>query len=69
MPNQEEQETPDSSPEEILVNKLIDDINYFQMEWTLSPAQVIGCLNIVLHAILTDLSILNGQEEPDDSEE
>jgi len=57
MPEQEH------SPEELFVTKIIDDINYYQMEFGMTMAQILGCLNIITHEILEDIANANRDQE------
>ena len=66
--NDKEVEAREPSAEELLVHKLQDDINYFSMEWDMNYAQMIGCLNIVLHELLNDVSNYNELDEDEDKE-
>ena len=51
------------SPEEMFVTKIIDDINYYIMEFGMSMAQILGCLNIINHEILEDIRQANKDKE------
>ena len=57
------------SPEERFVNKILDDINYFQMEWDLSLAQIIGCMQMINHEILTDIARFNRERQEGEEDE
>jgi len=63
MSKKEEKEEVPGSIEEMFVNRVIETINYFQMEWEMTYAQTIGCLYLIMNGMADQIERANRGEE------